>query len=190
MALRSLAQLKPALSSGISLPNPGERIPWLLGRGNTTSDRDAFFVWQDRQLDVLLSWGIGNTIAGAALTIGSSGLTRAIGVQALVWGAIDTAVATFGQCSARNHAVTARSGLFGARHIHDRARHFSMLLAIQVVADVAYVLAGSFIAAKWDHPWLRGTGIGLTIQGSALLLYDATMSIRMLLRPELRYAAN
>lgn len=187
MVLRTLTRLTPLIADGINLPEPGNRLPWLLGRGNVTSDRDAFFVWQDRALDLLLSWGVGNMLAGTALAIRGQGITRAIGVQAVTWGTVDSAVAIFAQCSSRRHAVTARSGLFGARHVHDRARHFSQLLAIQTVADVGYVIAGSFIAARWSKPWLRGTGIGIIIQGSTLLLYDSSLVIRMLLRPELRY---
>lgn len=171
----------------IPRPEPGNRLAWLLGRGNVTPDRDAFFVWQERALDVLLSWGVGNVIGGAVVAAAKSGTPRAIGVQAVAWGAIDTAVAIYAQCTARRNATSARSGMYGARHIRDRARRFEYLLAIQTAADVIYVVAGSIVAARSRSPWARGSAIGVVVQGAALLIYDMSLVVRMLLRPELRF---
>lgn len=171
----------------ISLPKRGSRMAWVLGRGNVQSDRENFFVWQERVLDLLLAWGIGNVLAGSALAIrGPSTLTRAIGVQAVAWGAVDTAVAAYGGCVARRHATSARSGMFGARHVQQRARRFEKLVAVQTGADVLYVVAGAFFTSRCRSPWLKGTAIGVLIQGSALLLYDAGLALRLLTRPELR----
>jgi hypothetical protein len=170
----------------ISLPQRGSRLAWVLGRGNVESDRENFFVWQERVLDLLLAWGIGNVAAGALLTTRDSSLTKAIGVQAVAWGTVDSAVAIYAGCIARRHATSARSGMFGARHIRQRARRFEHLLALQTGADVLYVTLGAFFASRSSSPWLKGSAIGVTIQGGALLLYDAGLVIRLLTRPELR----
>lgn len=171
----------------ISLPQRGSRLAWILGRGNVESEREDFFVWQERVLDMLLAWGIGNVAAGAVLAARASGIKRAIGVQAVAWGLVDSAVALYAGCIARRHAMSARSGLFGARHIQQRARRFEHLLALQTAADVVYVAAGAFFAYRSRSPWIQGTAIGVLIQGGALLLYDAGLVIRLLTRPEIRH---
>jgi hypothetical protein len=171
----------------IRLPQRGSRVAWVLGRGNLESDRENFFVWQERVLDMLLAWGIGNVAAGSLLVLRSSGVTRAIGLQALTWGFVDSAVALYAGCIARRHATSARGGMFGARHIQQRARRFEHLLAVQTGADVLYVTLGAFVAARSRRPWVQGTAIGVLIQGGALLLYDAGLVVRLLTRPELRY---
>lgn len=170
----------------ISLPQRGSRLAWILGRGNVESDRENFFVWQERVLDLLLAWGIGNVVAGSVLTARGSSLTKAIGVQAVAWGTVDSAVAIYAGCIARRHATSARSGMFGARHIRQRARQFEHMLALQTGADVLYVTLGALVAARSKSHWVKGTAIGVTIQGGALLLYDAGLVIRLLTRPELR----
>jgi hypothetical protein len=171
----------------MSMPQPGNRLAWLLGRGNVESERESFFVWQERVLDVLLAWGAGNVLAGTAIALTRSGTRRAIAVQAIGWGAVDASIAIYAQCVARKHATSARAGMYGARHVQDRARQFGQLLAVQTGADVVYVVAGSVVAAKSKRPWVRGTALGVVIQGGALLLYDLALSIRMLTRPELRF---
>ena len=171
----------------ISLPQRGSRLAWILGRGNVESDRENFFAWQERVLDLLLAWGIGNVGAGSVLALRSSGLKRAIGVQAVAWGLVDSAVAVYAGCIARRHATSARSGMFGARHIQQRARRFEHLLALQTGADVLYVTAGAIVAYRSRSPWIQGTAIGILIQGGALLVYDAGLVIRLLTRPELRH---
>lgn len=171
----------------ITLPQRGSRLAWILGRGNVESEREDFFVWQERVLDMLLAWGIGNVAAGGVLALRSNGIKRAIGVQAVAWGLVDSAVAIYAGCIARRHATSARSGMFAARHIQQRARRFEHLLALQTAADIIYVTVGAFIARRSRTPWIRGTAIGVVIQGGALLLYDAGLVMRLLTRPELRH---
>lgn len=171
----------------ISLPQRGSRLAWILGRGNVETDREDFFAWQERVLDMLLAWGIGNVGAGTVLALRSSGIKRAIGVQAVAWGLVDSAVAVYAGCIARRHATSARSGMYGARHIQQRARRFEHLLALQTAADVVYVTSGAIVAYRSRSPWIQGTAIGVLIQGGALLVYDAGLVIRLLTRPELRH---
>ena len=171
----------------ITLPQRGSRLAWVLGRGNVETEREDFFVWQERVLDLLLAWGVGNVAAGAVLASRSSGVKRAIGVQAVAWGLVDSAVAIYGGCIARRHATSARSGMYGARHIQQQARRFEHLVAVQTAADIVYVAAGAFFAYRSRSPWIRGTAIGVLIQGGALLLYDAGLVARLLTRPEIRH---
>lgn len=169
------------------LPERGRRIAWLLGRGAPTGDREAFFVWQERALDYLLAWGLGNMVAGSALAATTSGIPRAIGIQAVLWGTVESAVALYAAYWARQHAVAARSGILSADAIRSEAERFEFFLALNTAADIAYVLGGVTVAVKSKRPRLRGAAIGVAIQGSALLVYDVVLTIRTVLRPETHF---
>jgi hypothetical protein len=162
-------------------------MSWLLGRGTPAGDREAFFVWQERVLDLLLAWGIGNVMAGSALAMTSSGVPRAIGIQALLWGSVETTVALYSEYWARKHALEARAGMLGAQAIQDEAERFEYFLALNTVADIVYVLGGVTVAIKSERPRWRGAAIGIAIQGGALLVYDLVLTVRTILRPETHF---
>lgn len=187
--LARFSSLRQRVAGNGRMPQSGQRMAWVLGRGNVASDREAFFVWQERVLDLLLAWGVGNVLGGGVLAITGSGLTQAIGVQAVVWGAVDTAVALYAQCIARRHALSARAGEMPAQHVQAQAERFEYLLALTTGADVLYVAAGSIIAWKSRSDWVKGTALGVIIQGGALLIYDLGLTIRMLTRPETHFRA-
>lgn len=169
------------------LPRAGERVTWLLGRGTPAGDREAFFVWQERALDLLLAWGIGNVVAGSALAVTGSGITRAIGIQALLWGSVETTVALYSEYWARQHALEARAGMLGAQAIQDEAERFEYFLALNTAADIVYVLGGVAVAVQSKRPRWRGAAIGVAIQGGALLIYDLVLTVRTVLRPETHF---
>jgi hypothetical protein len=148
--------------------------------------RDAYFLRQERLLDPLLAWALGNTLAGSALAVVGNGVPRAIGLQAALWGAMETVVVAGLQSAARRNAVAARSGELSARAIHDEARWFEHVLAINAGLGVAYIAGGTLLAVKGGAPFLRGTGAGILIQGSALLAYDVGLTAWAALRPEAR----
>lgn len=170
-----------------SMPARGDRVSWLLGRGTPAGDREAFFIWQERALDFLLAWGLGNMLAGTALAATTSGVSRAIGIQAVAWGTVESTVALYGSYWARQHAVAARSGFLSAESIRSEAERFEFFLALNSAADIAYVLGGVTVAVKSKRPRIRGAAIGVAIQGSALLVYDLVLTIRTILRPETHF---
>jgi hypothetical protein len=168
-------------------PARGNRVSWLLGRGTPSGDREAFFIWQERTLDFLLAWGLGNMVAGATMAATMSGIPRAIGLQALAWGTVESAVAIYGSYWARQHAVAARSGYLSADAIRTEAERFEFFLALNSAADFAYILGGATVAIKSKRPRIRGAAIGVAIQGSALLVYDLVLTVRTILRPETHF---
>jgi hypothetical protein len=176
----------PLTGSGI-LPAPGNRVSWLLGRGAPAGDREAFFIWQERALDFLLAWGLGNMVAGATMAATMSGIPRAIGLQALAWGTVESAVALYGTYWSRQHAVAARSGLLSADAIRTEAERFEFFLALNSTADLAYILGGATVAIKSRRPRVRGAALGIVIQGSALFVYDLVLTVRTILRPETHF---
>ena len=162
-------------------------MSWLLGRGTPAGDREAFFVWQERVLDLLLAWGVGNILAGSALAVTSPGIPRAIGIQAMLWGSVQTTVALYSEYWARKHAVEARAGMLGAQAIQDEAERFEYFLALNTAADVVYVLGGVAVAIQSERPRWRGAALGVAIQGGALLIYDLVLTVRTILRPETHF---
>jgi hypothetical protein len=156
-------------------------------RRGSAHGRDAFFIRQERMLDPLLAWALGNTVAGSVLAVARSGVPRAIGLQAALWGAMETVVVAGLQSAARRNAVAARSGELSARVIHAEALWFERVLAINAGLGVLYVAGGALLAVKGGAPFLRGTGAGILIQGSALLAYDIGLTIWAALRPETRF---
>jgi hypothetical protein len=169
------------------IPPAGERVSWLLGRGTQPGDREAFFVWQERALDLLLAWGLGNIVAGSVLAVTGSGIPRAIGIQAMLWGSIEATVALYSEYWARQHALEARAGMLGAQAIQDEAERFEYFLALNTAADIVYVLGGATVAVKSKRPRWRGAAIGVAIQGGALLIYDLVLTVRTILRPETHF---
>lgn len=182
--LRDVADRLPEFPK---FPQAGDRMSWLLGRGTPAGDREAFFVWQERVLDLLLAWGVGNILAGSVLAVTSSGIPRAIGIQAMLWGSVETTVALYSEYWARKHAVEARAGMLGAQAIQDEAERFEYFLALNTAADIVYVLGGVTVAIKSERPRWRGAAIGVAIQGGALLVYDLVLTVRTILRPETHF---
>lgn len=162
-------------------------MSWLLGRGTPAGDREAFFIWQERVLDLLLAWGVGNILAGSALAVTSPGIPRAIGIQAMLWGSVQTTVALYSEYWARKHAVEARAGMLGTQAIQDEAERFEYFLALNTAADIVYVLGGIAVAIKSERPRWRGAAVGVAIQGGALLIYDLVLTVRTILRPETHF---
>ena len=150
-------------------------------------DRDSFFVRQDRMLDPLLAWGVGNVVGGAALAVARRGVPRSIGLQALLWGAIDTTFAVRWQLTARRNALAARSGELSADIIHDEALWFERVQALNTGLGALYLAGGTLLAIKGGSRRARGAGAGIMIQGGALLAYDLGLTIWTVLRPETRY---
>lgn len=152
-----------------------------------TPDRDSFFVRQDRMLDPLLAWGVGNVLAGGGVAALRRGATRAMGLQAMLWGAIDTTFAVRWQLAARRNALAARSGELSADAIHDEALWFERVQAMNTGLGALYLAGGTLLAIKAPSDRARGHGAGIMLQGGALLAYDLGLTVWTLLRPETRF---
>jgi hypothetical protein len=90
--------------------------------------------------------------------------------QAVGWGLVDLAIAGWGV----RGLLRAR----GERSGEDdeaaaaRARRLARITGANAVADVGYVVAGAVLAAR--SPARRGDGLGIAVQGLALLRLDVT----------------
>lgn len=119
----------------------------------------------------LLIWGAGSTLAGTLLlalqalqrTTGSPLLLRHFAIQTAAWGAIDVALALWGQ-----HGVAIRD--------YAAARQLDRVLWLNLGLDGGYVGVGITLALCG---WLFGrraapvgAGVGVIVQGLALFLLD------------------
>jgi hypothetical protein len=132
----------------------------------------SFFHFQHTALLGLWRWGLASMLGGGLLMLTRSTLLRALGLQALVWGAIDAALAFFGQRGARRHIRG------GAQDGPAHARRFRLIVAVNAALDVLYVLLGlRLIRGSAGRSARRGTGLGILTQGVFLLVYDTALAI-------------
>ena len=101
---------------------------------------------------------------GGPLADVAAGVAR----QAVGWGLVDLAIAGWGvQGLLRARRAAADDDVAAAR-----ARRLARVTGANAVADVGYVAAGALLAAR--SPARRGDGLGIVVQGAALLWLDVT----------------
>lgn len=119
----------------------------------------------------LLLWSGLSIAAGLGLLLASP-FWQGVGVQAVGWGLADAAIALFGTWITRRR--TARLDPLAPGVEAQEARSLRRLLRINAGLDVLYVLGGAALALTLGagHPFWRGTGWGIILQGTFLLLFD------------------
>lgn len=138
-------------------------------------EKQGFFVWQHGALGWLLAWGAGSVVAGAGLATSRRADLRQIGLQAIVWGAIDAALALSGRHGAR--ANQRHAPLSAPRSAREEAARFQRIVAINAGLDLLYIAGGLRLAQTAQRSSSRyGTGLGIAIQGLFLLLYDSLLT--------------
>ena len=135
----------------------------------------GFFAWQHTALGWLLAWGVGSIVGGAGLATSRRQDLRQIGLQAIVWGAIDAALALSGRRGARNslHLDPSSERRSGTQE----AARFQRIVAINAGLDLLYIAGGLRLAQTARHNASRyGTGVGIALQGAFLLIYDSLLT--------------
>lgn len=117
-------------------------------------------------------WGVVSFAVGLAL-FSTEAFFRGFGIQAIIWGLIDTAIAVGSAMWTSNR----RSKLTdpAAKEVIEKETHqLRKLLWRMVPLDVIYVLVGLLIAFTWGRKdaWWLGTGCGIVVQGLFLLGFD------------------
>ncbi len=131
----------------------------------------SFFRFQERVGRILTLWGAGSVLVGSALAPLESPVLRQIGIQSLIWGAIDAAIGEFGQRSARKNSE--RQDV----NVAQQARRFRTIVLVNTLLDVGYVAGGAWLLRSANgHSERTGAGIGVIIQGAFLLVFDATLT--------------
>jgi carboxylesterase len=118
----------------------------------------------------LLLWSTISILIGGVFLLVGTPFWRGFGVQALLWGAIDAAIAAFGL---RNTARQ-RAAVHDAASIEREGHKLRRLLWINTGLDILYIGGGIFLtlSAGREDLFLRGSGWGIIIQGGFLFLFD------------------
>ena len=129
---------------------------------------------EGRLLGALAGWAGASTVVGGVLAVVGRRTRRpamaGFGLQSVVWGAVDAAIAAPGLVRRRRGEVT------------DPAR-LRRLLLVNAAADVGYVAVGALLLARPEAASarlrtstpaaLRGHGAAVVVQGAYLLVADA-----------------
>lgn len=98
---------------------------------------------------------------------------RGLGIQAIAWGLINTAIAIGGAVltSRRRNKLEAPAA---KEVIEKETNKLKKILAWMLPLDVLYVIVGLILAFTWGRkdPWWLGTGWGVVVQGLYLLGFD------------------
>jgi hypothetical protein len=135
----------------------------------------------------LLLWSLVSITAGFILSGKQQTPNwRGFGLQALVWGMIDAAIAFFGWGMARRRA--ADSSAQSLEFKHKEARNLRRLLWINSGLDLLYIAGGWRLSHRADpreRGW-QGHGWGIIVQGAFLLLFDLYHALLCKERKEMR----
>ncbi len=130
-------------------------------------------IWdfQDTLSRRLLLWSALSAVAGAALLLTGGDFWRGFGLQALVWGGIDAAIAWFGQRSAARRRAR---GPHSAEALAREADKLRRLLWINTGLDVLYVTGGLVLLYTLgaQDRFAAGNGWGIIVQGGFLFFFD------------------
>ncbi len=139
--------------------------------------QENFYSYQQRRMSLLLGWGILSIIVGFVVQRNSQPFWKQFGLQALIWGAIDAALALFGLNSANKKEERYALGELGTTDEHKEARSFYRILLINTGLDLGYVAGGVWLMQRFKtRSDRRGMGLGILIQGLWLFLFDGLVS--------------
>jgi hypothetical protein len=114
---------------------------------------------------------------GALLAFADAAAARAFGLQCLVWGAIDGAIALAGAVALRR--AHARGAVDDPARAAPERRRLRRLLWINAGLDVGYVAVALLMLALWRTPEGLGHGLGVAVQGGFLLGFDVVHARRL-----------
>ncbi len=145
-------------------------------------------VWteQERISRQLAGWAVASMVAGSTAAVlghvrGIPAL-RAFGGQNAAWGAVDLAIAAFGQLRRRGRLATIEDPY--AQHVQaDEWRSLRRVLLVNAGLDIGYVAAGAAGVAwsmrrKGPLPAAAGHSAAVILQGGFLLVFDTVHARR------------
>lgn len=101
---------------------------------------------------------------------------RGIAIHAVAWGGVDGIIGVYAIIRARRDA----SHYPDEYRDEARRRKLRRILKINAKLDVVYILGGIALAVAFRSvPFLLGNGVGIVIQGVALLVFDTIHVLRL-----------
>lgn len=120
----------------------------------------------------LMQWGGLSTGLGAVLMMWGSRFWRGLGSQFAGWGLVNALIGWFGLRSGRKKAAEPDAHT-RERQLKER-KNLRRILAVNTGLDVLYMIGGLWLSntkGEEERFW-EGTGIGITIQGGFLFVFD------------------
>ncbi len=105
----------------------------------------------------LMVWSVASITIGVILSFVPDLFVQGIGLQAILWGIIDSVIA-----------------LVGFRRKQDQPiDKIAKVLLVNVILDIGYQLVGLLLLILvWQDPYIVGNGVGVIIQGVFLFGLD------------------
>lgn len=133
----------------------------------------------------LLAWNLINIGVGAILQITGRGkpVLRAFGGQNIGWGVINTGIAVIGRRFARRRA--AQPDAQTPATLYKESRNLRRLLWINAGLDILYMLGGLSMSQRGKNdPNVKGSGLGIVLQGLLLFVFDVVQALRVPQHPK------
>lgn len=126
----------------------------------------------------LLLWAGLSIALGAMLNRLMYPFWRGVGVQFIIWGAIDGLIALIaGKTNPVHQTINDLHQI--NKENQSKKNKLAILLWINTILDIFYVIGGLrlYKSKGASSPFWRGQGTGITIQGGYLLLFDLVHAI-------------
>ena len=119
----------------------------------------------------LLMWGVVSTLIGAILMIFPNPFWQAFGIQAVVWGMIDSLIAILGLRRVNPKTTSTPPMMDDLQEAHSLRK----VLWINTCLDVIYIASGAalIVFLGMNSAFWLGTGWGIILQGGFLFVFDA-----------------
>ncbi|GCE12628.1 DUF6992 family protein [Tengunoibacter tsumagoiensis] len=141
--------------------------------------KTTFYHYQHRRMTVLAAWGIGSILSGGLLLSTKKNVFwKQFGLQFLLWGAIDAAIALFGSRSAQQNAQKVQTGEISALQQQRSSQSFLRIVFLNAILDLLYMGSGLWLVRRYQERKDRqGMGLGILLQGTWLFLFDSFLTI-------------
>lgn len=127
-------------------------------------------IW-DLQITIsrrLLCWSGLSMLAGSGLVLSGNAFWGGFGIQAIIWGIIDAAIALLGRRRARRRSLAS----YSPDQLLQENRRLRRILWVNTFLDVVYVTGGIVLASLHKSIFWQGNGWGIALQGGFLFFFD------------------
>jgi len=139
-----------------------------------------FDIWERHETVArqLLWWSALSVAVGLALLIPNQSFARGFGLQAIVWGLVDAAIAWVGRRKTRIRRAKLADP-YEPVIVAGEARKLRNLLLFNAGLDVLYILGGWWWTQKAETDFGLGNAWGVIVQGAFLFVFDMAHGLRI-----------
>ncbi len=116
----------------------------------------------------LLWWSGLSILTGSGLVLSGNTFWGGFGIQAIIWGVIDTAIALLGRRRARRRSLAS----YSPDQLLQENRRLRRILWVNTFLDIVYVAGGIVLISLHKSIFWQGHGWGIALQGGFLFFFD------------------